>query len=137
VTTRIAVAGAGLLVLLASAAQAAPRSVVSSITMRPERLGQCFTTRVKRVETRLEEDGEPVSDSGSAIVLRDGHYNVDYGQLPAIDRSRPGDPVKLCVIALPSHCPRGDTRGIRYHGRNLRTGLSWQANDAEHMCGGA
>ena len=126
-----------LAALLAMPAGAGPRAVVSSVTHRPEHLGQCFLTRVRRVETRLEDDGKSVHGSGSAIELTDGHYNDDYDQLPGIDRSRPGDPVRLCVIALPRHCPAGDTRGIRYLGRNLRTGLSWKAADAEHMCGGA
>ena len=126
-----------LAALLATPAGAGPRVVVSSVTHRPEHLGQCFLTRVRRVANRLEDNGKPVPDSGSAIELADGHYNDDYDQLPGIDRSRRGYRVRLCVIALPRHCPAGDTRGIRYLGRNLRTGLSWKAADAEHMCGGA
>ena len=132
------VAGAVLaLALASSAAVAAPDAVISGLTHRREHAGECFLTRVKRVETRLEDDGRPVPDSGSAIELADGHYNVSYERVPAIDRSRRGDPVRLCVIGLPRRCPPGDTRGILYRGRNLRTGLSWRAADAEHMCGGA
>ena len=131
-------ASAGMLALtLAGAALAGDRAGWSDVTHRSEYRGECFTTRVKRVETRLEDNGRPVADSGSAIVLADGHYNVSYDQLPGIDRSRPGDPVRLCVVAVPSHCPAGDNRGITYRGRNLRTGLFWRAADAEHMCGGA
>lgn len=126
-----------LAALPAAPATAGPRTIVSGVTHQPEHVGQCFHTRVKLVATRLEDNGRPVPDSGSAIELTDGHYNESYDQLPGIDRSRPGDPVRLCVIALPHHCPPGDTRGILYRGRNLRTGLSWKANDAEHMCGGA
>jgi hypothetical protein len=122
---------------LAGVAAASDRAARSDITHRTERVGQCFDTRVKHVETRLEDNGEPVEDSGSAIVLVDGHYNVSYEQLRGMDRSRPGDRVRLCVIAVPRHCPAGDNRGITYRGRNLRTGLSWRAMDAEHMCGGA
>jgi hypothetical protein len=129
----------GLAVLaLAVPVGASARSVVSGATHRPESVGQCFQTRVRNVGTRLVEgDGRAVPGSGSEIELEDGHVNTDYDQLPGIDRSRPGDPVELCVIFVPRHCPRGDTRGIRYHGHNLRTGLSWRAMDAEHMCGGA
>jgi hypothetical protein len=126
-----------LLALAATPATAAPRSAVSDLTHKAEHVGQCFHTRVRRVENRLEDNGKAVADSGSAIVLDDGHYNVSYDQIPGIDRSRAGDPVRLCVTALPRHCPAGDRRGIAYHGRNLRTGLSWRAADAEHMCGGA
>ena len=131
-------AGAPVLALtLAGAALAGDRAAWSDVTHRSEYRGECFSTRVKRVATRLEDNGRPVSDSGSAIVLADGHYNVSYDQLPGIDRSRPGDPVRLCVIAVPHHCPAGDNRGITYRGQNLRTGLSWRATDAEHFCGGA
>ena len=126
-----------LTVMLTAPAGAGSRAVISSVTHRPEHLGQCFQTRVRRVANRLEDNGQPVPGSGSAIELTDGHSNDDYDQLPGIDRSRTGDPVRLCVIALPRHCPPGDTRGIVYRGRNLRTGLTWKAADAEHMCGGA
>ena len=130
---------AGAAIALAGAGVSASRrgATVSSLTHMPEHLGQCFQTRVKRAETRLEDDGKPVPQSGSAIEFADGHYNVSYDQLPAMDRSRPGDTVRLCVVALPGHCPPGDARGIRYRARNLRTGGTWQAADAEHMCGGA
>ena len=133
----LALIGAAIAMVAASSAATRDRSVVSSVTHRAEHLGQCFSTRVKRVETRLEDDGRPVPDSGSAIELADGHYNVSYEQVRAIDRARAGDPVRLCVTALPGHCPSGDTRGISYRGKDLRTGRSWKAADAEHMCGGA
>jgi hypothetical protein len=132
-----ALVAACLALLAAGVASAGPRTVVSGVTHRPERVGQCFLSRVKRLATRLEDNGRPVPDSGSAMELADGHYNVSYDQLRGIDRSRPGDPVRLCVTALPRRCPPGDTRGILYRGRNLRTGLGWTASDAEHMCGGA
>jgi hypothetical protein len=120
-------------------AQAAPRSVVSSITHRPEHAGQCFSTRVRRVETRLQDgQGRDVPGTGSAIVFADGHLNVEYNAVAAMDRSRPGDRVRLCVRNLPAaSCPKGDNRGIVYRVRNLRTGMSWVSSDAEHGCGGA
>jgi hypothetical protein len=118
---------------------ASPRSVVSAITHRPEQAGQCFSTRVKQVTTRLaESDGRPVPGSGSAVVFADGHLNVEYQAVAAMDRSRPGDRVRLCVRNLPSpSCPKGDNRGIVYRAHNLRTGLTWVSSDAEHGCGGA
>ncbi len=124
--------------LMAAPASAAPRSIVSGVTKHREHVGECFATKVLRVENRLEDgSGQFMANSGSAIVLADGHYNVGYDQLPAIDTSRPGDRIRLYVIKLPTHCPRGDTRGILYRGMNLRTGLSWKAIDSEHICGGA
>lgn len=132
------VAGAALLALaLAGAATASDRAGWSEVMKRSEYPGECFETRVKRVTNRLEDAGRPVARSGSAIVLADGHYNVSYDQLAGIDRSRPGDRVRLCVISVPRHCPAGDNRGITYRGRDLRTGLFWRATDAEHLCGGA
>ena len=118
-------------------AAAVSSSMISSVTKQPEYVGQCFLTSVVKVETRLEDAGQSVPDSGSVIELLDGHYNVAYDLLPAISQSKKGDRIRLCVIHLPTHCPNGDTRGIRYRGRNLRTGMSWVASDAEHVCGGA
>jgi len=113
-------------------------SIVSSVTKHRQHIGQCFSTRVLRVENRLVDgDGRYVPNSGSAIAFADGHYNVSYDQLKAIDQSRPGDRVSLCVISIPRGCPSGDTRGIGYRGKNLRTGLTWRATDTEHLCGGA
>jgi hypothetical protein len=37
----------------------------------------------------------------------------------------------------PTGCPKGDARGRVYRAWNLRTGKGWQAQDAEHGCGGA
>lgn len=99
----------------------------------PTKPGQCETTRVKDVTTRLE--GMP--DSGSAIEYTDTGYQVSYEQIPGIDHSRPGDPIKLCLVSIPQDCPPGDNRGRQYKATNLRTHESWQAADAEHMCGGA
>jgi hypothetical protein len=125
--------------LMASALLAAATpGMVSGATGRREHIGQCFSTRVLRVENRLGDGaGHFEAGSGSAIELADGHSNVSYQQLKGIDRSKPGDRVRLCVIGIPGNCPPGDTRGISYRGRNLRTGLTWKAADAEHLCGGA
>lgn len=97
------------------------------------KVGQCFATRVAKVETRLE--GMP--DSGSAISFVNGRYQVSYERVPGIVHSQVGDPVRMCVIALPQNCPVGDTRGVIYRSTNRRTGEHWQAPDSEHGCGGA
>jgi hypothetical protein len=105
----------------------------------PAHIGQCVTTEVKKVETRLMDGGtgQPVAGSGSAIEFANGGYQVSYDQVPAVDQSRPGDPVKLCLVSTPRHCPPGDNRGRTYRATNLRTGGSWTLPDSEHMCGGA
>ena len=121
----------------ALAALASPRTMLSDVTHRREHVGQCFQTRVARVETRLEDNHGPVPGSGSQIEFTDGHVNVSYEQVSAIDHSKVGDPVRLCVVRLPTRCPPSDHRGISYRARNLRTGGRWALPDAEHMCGGA
>jgi hypothetical protein len=105
----------------------------------PARVGDCSTTTVKRVESRLmnSESGQMTPGSGSAIVFANGGYQVSYEQEAAVDRSRPGDPVRICLVSIPKDCPPGDNRGRVYKTTNLRTHGSWTLPDAEHMCGGA
>jgi uncharacterized protein len=105
----------------------------------PTKPGACALTAVKRVETRLSDatNNEMIPGSGSAIEETDGGYQVSYDTLPAIDGSRRGDPVLLCLISIPHPCPPGDNRGRVYAGADLRTLKAWSQADAEHMCGGA
>ena len=105
----------------------------------PVRIGQCSTTTVKQVETRLVDGStnQPMPGSGSAIEFANGGYQVSYDQVPAVDRSRPGDPVAMCLVSVPRHCPPGDDRGRMYKTTNLRTRGSWTLPNAEHECGGA
>ena len=105
----------------------------------PRRIGACAVTRIKAVETRLQEGdtNKPVPDSGSAVEFTNGGYQVSYDQLPAVDQSRPGDLVKMCLVSIPHHCPPGDVRGREYRTTNLRTHQTWRLPDSEHSCGGA
>ena len=122
---------AALIVALATAAPALAASL-------PAHVGQCATTTIKIVGTRLEDGaGKPVVGSGSAVIFVNGGSQVSYEEVAAIDRSRPGDPVRLCLVSIPKHCPPGDDRGRFYKATNLRTGKSWTLPDSEHMCGGA
>jgi hypothetical protein len=99
----------------------------------PARVGACSVTTVKQIESRLE--GMP--NSGSAISYDNGGYQVSYDMIAAIQASRPGDAVKLCLTYIPHPCPPGDVRGRVYRATNLRSGGHWSAPDAEHACGGA
>jgi hypothetical protein len=99
----------------------------------PQRVGQCVRTLVREVSTRLEN----IPRSGSAISFENGGYQVSYDQVRAVDRSRRGDPVTMCLVSIPKGCPPGDDRGREYRTTNKRTGLSWTLPDSEHMCGGA
>jgi hypothetical protein len=123
---------AALAALAWSAVAPAPAAAADHNPPLP-RLGRCFDTRVARVETRLEG----MAESGSAVSFRNGRYQVSYDTVAAVVRSRPGDPVRMCVVALPTACPPGDTRGVVYRTVNKRTGGVWRLPDAEHGCGGA
>jgi hypothetical protein len=102
-------------------------------------VGTCVRTTIREVGQRLE-DGvthRPMPDSGSAVEFANGLYQVSYDQVPAVNQSRRGDPVFVCLMSLPQHCPPGDVRGKLYTTTNLRTEESWTLPDAEHGCGGA
>lgn len=95
--------------------------------------GACSLTAISRIGTRLE--GTP--GSGSAVEMANGADQVSYDTIAAIDRSRPGDPVLVCLVSLPQNCPAGDDRGKIYAAANLRTLGAWSEADSEHSCGGA
>jgi hypothetical protein len=99
----------------------------------PDYVGECVKTRIKSIETRLEG----VPDSGSAVTFANGGYQVSYDTVPAIVHSKAGDPVRMCLVSIPRHCPQGDNRGRFYRTTNLRTHKGWKLPDSEHMCGGA
>jgi hypothetical protein len=105
----------------------------------PTHIGQCVDTTVKSVDNRLEDGttNKPVPGSGSAISFDNGGYQVSYEQIAAVDASRPGDPVHMCLASIPHGCPPGDNRGREYKTTNLRTHKSWRLPDSEHSCGGA
>jgi hypothetical protein len=99
----------------------------------PKRVGDCADTAIKSIGTRLEG----VPDSGSAVGFENGGYQVGYDRVPAIEQSRNGDPVRMCLVSLPRNCPKGDDRGRTYRTTDLRTHQSWSLADSTHMCGGA
>jgi hypothetical protein len=105
----------------------------------PKRVGDCARTKIKSVETRLVDGSthKPIPGSGSAVSFENGGYQVSYDTVPAIEQSKKGDPVRMCLISIPHNCPKGDDRGRVYKTTNLRTHKSWSLPDSEHMCGGA
>ncbi|MFI5010747.1 MAG: hypothetical protein ACHQAY_00205 [Hyphomicrobiales bacterium] len=123
------------LFLLALAATLGLSTMIDGVAAAglPLRVGECVATRVKTVTSRLEH----MPGTGSAIEFVNGGYQVSYDQVPAVDRSRPGDPVTVCLVSIPKDCPPGDDRGREYRTTNRRTGQSWTLPDAQHMCGGA
>ena len=131
--------GAGLaaVMLAASPADASPRQRGRADGI-PARVGTCAFSQVRAVSQRLEDgEGREVPDSGSAITFANGLYQVDYAQVEAVNNSRRGDRVLICLVKLPKGCPPGDDRGRFYTTTNLRTLESWTLPDSQHMCGGA
>ena len=99
----------------------------------PKKVGECANTTIKAVGSRL--DGAP--DSGSAVSFANGGYQVGYDRVPAIQQSKKGDPVSMCLVSVPENCPKGDDRGRTYRTTNQRTHQSWTLADSTHSCGGA
>jgi hypothetical protein len=102
-------------------------------TPLPTKVGQCTTTTITIIGTRL--DGVP--DSGDSVTYADGGYQVSYDSIAGLKDAKKGDTVKLCLTSLPENCPKGDDRGKTYKASDLRTHKSWEAPDSEHSCGGA
>ena len=100
----------------------------------PRRIGECVDTTIKAVETRLVDGqtNKPVPGSGSAVSFTNGGYQVSYETVPAIERSKAGDPracasssfpaivrkatfaavntkQPICVHASPGDCPTRST----------------------------
>ena len=116
----------------------------------------CVLTQIKSIHGRLE--GTSPRESGAAVEYENGARGVQY-QLDDQDpdksqpghseywqqktyednivESRVGDPVKLCLVSIPLHCPDGDGRGRVYTALNLRIKKWWTQSDSQHSCGGA
>lgn len=96
-------------------------------------VGSCFVATVQNVESRLI--GAPAS--GSAITYTNGAYQVSYDRVAAIEHSRTGDRVKLCVVHHDRSCDASEHRGNTYKAINLRSKGSWTLPDSTHQCAGA
>src|ERR1700730_3706148 len=89
----------------------------------------------------IPADGDAWGCSGagaSSIAYINGKsQNGEYAYVPAMEHSKVGDHVRLCLVSFLADCPRGDDRGITYTAENLRTHGRWRKPNASHMCGGA
>ena len=123
---------AGMVAILASTGPAVSGSL-------PERVGQCMTTAIAKIGTRLVDgsSNRPIPGSGSAVSFANDGYQVSYESVTAIEQSRAGDVVTMCLVSIPQGCPPGDTRGRIYKTTNQRTRGSWTLPDSQHSCGGA
>jgi hypothetical protein len=111
----------------------------SAAQQLPSVEGTCVRTTITGVEQRLRDgtNGPFIAGSGSAIRFANGGYQVGYAEIKAVENSRAGDDVFICLIRIPPECPAGDARGRVYTTTNLRTLESWTMSDSEHGCGGA
>jgi uncharacterized protein len=105
----------------------------------PRAIGQCAVTHIVELTTRFGEG--PLQDAdanaGSLVTYTNEGAQVSYGHDDGLASSRVGDPVAVCLIAIPRDCPAGDERGRVYYGVDLTIGGSWVLPDSQHMCGGA
>jgi hypothetical protein len=90
-------------------------------------------------------EGSSPRESGAAVEYENGVYGVQYqlGDNPDKDRpgysdywqqkvyednivaTRVGDPIKLCLVSIPLHYPKGDGRGREYTALDLRNHRWW------------
>ena len=107
--------------------------------------GDCTLSTITELGPRLcEPDASgncpanaPFDDSGNTIGVKTGLYGVSYDRITALERSKIGDIVLLCLKSLPTDCPKDDDRGYWWAWENLRTKGKWELPDSQHMCGGA
>lgn len=105
----------------------------------PKKVGKCVQTTIAKISDRFGHAVmiSPDDGSGTMVLYANGGQQVSYGKEAAAIRSKVGDRVKMCLTAIPDHCPPGDERGKVYESTNLRTGETWAMPDAQHHCGGA
>jgi hypothetical protein len=93
-------------------------------------LHSCVLTRISQLGSRLDSNPE----SGSGVMYANGVVGVAYDIVRAIQLSRVGDPVRICLIAIAPGCPKGD--GETYSALNLRTHGKWTLPNNVHVCDG-
>src|SRR3569833_438103 len=76
--------------LAADAIATERHSIVSEVTGRRERAGRCFNTRIRLIRLRAPAGSR---DDGVFVVFADGHENISYDDIPAVDAARTGDAV--------------------------------------------
>jgi len=100
----------------------------------PTNIGDCSESTIASITGRISP--EP-NETGTAVNFANGGHQVSYEKVDSIIRSKVGDHVRICLVALPTDCPPGDDRGKVYKTTNERTNESWTMQDSQHGCGGA
>ena len=102
----------------------------ASAQTMPAKVGQCVRSRITVISTRLDR----TPGSGSAVNYANGAFQVGYDTVPAIENSRPGDVVLICLVGREQNCPKGYHPASTYTTTNLRTQDSWTLGDSSHGC---
>jgi hypothetical protein len=99
--------------------------VAASAQRLPTREGTCVRSKIAAVEQRLRDgpNGPFIPGSGSAVRFANGGYQVAYAEIEAVQTSRTGDPVFICVIHIPRRCPPGDVRDGSTHDKPSHVGI--------------
>jgi uncharacterized protein len=121
------------------ALEAAARNPAGTDQPLPARIGQCASTHIETLTTRLGDDPLETAgpEAGSAATFTNGGTAVSYDREPGLAASKVGEPVEMCLISIPRDCPTDDERGRVYYALDLIAKGSWALPDSQHMCGGA
>ncbi|TPK16710.1 hypothetical protein FJ872_18090 [Mesorhizobium sp. B2-5-9] len=105
----------------------------------PSAIGQCASTHIETLTTRLGDDPLETAtpEAGSAATFTNGGGAVSYDREAGLAAAKVGEPVVMCLISIPRDCPKDDDRGRVYYSVDLVAKGSWALPDSQHMCGGA
>lgn len=88
------------------------------------------------VRTRVETIG-PLPGGAPVIRYADGVLQDYDGDMLGQIETRPGDPMRLCLVAFTRDCGTvfaDEQPGRTYAAGNLRTGAAWTAPDIRSSC---
>lgn len=122
---------------------------LASVNSLPKKVGDCVDSSIAEKVTRFE--GAIAGEAGGevAVQLKNGVslYIQSIANFPSSENADKymfstndflnGDKVKLCLLELPTDCPKGDDRGKVYSVTNYKNNMSFVGVDAWHLCGGA
>jgi hypothetical protein len=93
---------------------------------------------VMKGERQAEGSSDACGACASGMRFTDGGGSqTPYQVSELLERSRPGDQIRTCIVSKYIHCPKGDEdRGTISVDTNMRTGDSWLSSSS-HICGGA
>ena len=91
-------------------------------------IGECVRTRVGEIGAVPAAPGVP------AIRYVDGVVQAYDGGMLGHVKTRPGDPIQLCLVSFSRDCGENTLPGRTYATGNLRTGAAWTLPDIRSSC---